>query len=192
MQWEWAYLTTIITIHTPLYCHHHNTHLTHTSPPPIPHPPTPTGTVAGGIEPDKALGAYGCFTRAHPSTMEQGLRMLIGAAVKEGATRVCCEFVCVCVCVSTTSITPSLPPPSPFPIRRACMSPLSFPYVPHWALCFAPCCVSHVRVNGGRVRPMGLLVTVMHVVIVYLLIGRSSGGGGPGCVGHVGGARGCR
>jgi tRNA (guanine26-N2/guanine27-N2)-dimethyltransferase len=35
----------------------------------------------------RALAAYGAYTRAHPFSNEQGLRMLIGAAVREAATR---------------------------------------------------------------------------------------------------------
>lgn len=44
-----------------------------------------SGTVAAGLLPDKALAEYGCYTRAHPAAMEQGLRMLLGGAVRAGA-----------------------------------------------------------------------------------------------------------
>jgi tRNA (guanine26-N2/guanine27-N2)-dimethyltransferase len=45
------------------------------------------GFSAGGKRPARALAAYGAFTRAHPFCNEQGLRMLIGVAVREAATR---------------------------------------------------------------------------------------------------------
>lgn len=45
------------------------------------------GMSAGGKRPQRSLAAYGCYLRALPSANEQGLRMLIGAAVREGAAR---------------------------------------------------------------------------------------------------------
>ena len=45
------------------------------------------GFCSSGKRPERALAAYGAHTSAVPSVNEQGLRMLIGAAVKEAATR---------------------------------------------------------------------------------------------------------
>jgi hypothetical protein len=45
------------------------------------------GMSAAGKRPSRALAAYGCYPRCLPSANEQGLRMLIGAAVREGAAR---------------------------------------------------------------------------------------------------------
>ena len=45
------------------------------------------GFSSSGKRPQRALAAYGAYTRAHPSANEQGLRMLIGAAVREAAAR---------------------------------------------------------------------------------------------------------
>jgi hypothetical protein len=45
------------------------------------------GMSAAGKRPTRALAAYGCYSRCLPSANEQGLRMLIGAAVREGAAR---------------------------------------------------------------------------------------------------------
>lgn len=42
---------------------------------------------AAGKRPQRSLAAYGSYLRALPHANEQGLRMLIGAAVKEGAAR---------------------------------------------------------------------------------------------------------
>lgn len=58
-----------------------------------------SGTVAAGLLPEKALAEYGCYARAHPSAMEQGLRMLLGAAVSQGALQVLlCETPTQVVC----------------------------------------------------------------------------------------------
>ncbi|GAX75602.1 hypothetical protein CEUSTIGMA_g3046.t1 [Chlamydomonas eustigma] len=45
------------------------------------------GFCSGGHRPERSLAAYGAYLRAMPFSNEQGLRMLIGAAVKEGASR---------------------------------------------------------------------------------------------------------
>ena len=45
------------------------------------------GFSSSGKRSDRALAAYGTYTRAHPFCNEQGLRMLIGAAVREAAVR---------------------------------------------------------------------------------------------------------
>lgn len=45
------------------------------------------GFCSGGKRPQRSLAAYGSYLRALPHANEQGLRMLIGAAVKEGAAR---------------------------------------------------------------------------------------------------------
>lgn len=45
------------------------------------------GFSSSGKRPQRALAAYGAFTRAHPSANEQGLRMLLGAVVREAAAR---------------------------------------------------------------------------------------------------------
>lgn len=45
------------------------------------------GFSGSGKRPTRALASYGAYTRAHPFCGEQGLRMLIGAVVREGATR---------------------------------------------------------------------------------------------------------
>jgi tRNA (guanine26-N2/guanine27-N2)-dimethyltransferase len=45
------------------------------------------GFSSSGKGPLHALATYGAYTRAHPSANEQGLRILIGAAVREAAKR---------------------------------------------------------------------------------------------------------
>eukprot|EP00877_Chromochloris_zofingiensis_P010695 jgi/Chrzof1/587/Cz01g21110.t1 len=45
------------------------------------------GFSSSGKRPERALAAYGSYLRALPCANEQGLRMLIGAAVKEAAAR---------------------------------------------------------------------------------------------------------
>ncbi|KAG2499128.1 hypothetical protein HYH03_002711 [Edaphochlamys debaryana] len=45
------------------------------------------GFTSSGKRPERALAAYGCYPRATPWANEQGLRMLIGAAVREAAAR---------------------------------------------------------------------------------------------------------
>ena len=45
------------------------------------------GFSSSGKRPTRALAAYGAFTRVHPSCGEQGLRMLIGAVLREAAVR---------------------------------------------------------------------------------------------------------
>eukprot|EP00898_Chlorokybus_atmophyticus_P003948 jgi/Chlat1/4554/Chrsp29S04458 len=45
------------------------------------------GFSAGGHHPERALAMYGCYARATPAANEQGLRMLLGAAVREAALR---------------------------------------------------------------------------------------------------------
>lgn len=47
----------------------------------------PTPTCAAGKRPQRSLVAYGSYLRSLPSANEQGLRMLIGVAVREGAAR---------------------------------------------------------------------------------------------------------
>lgn len=46
-----------------------------------------TSVLSGGRRPERALAAYGSYTRALPYSNEQGLRMVIGAAVREAAAR---------------------------------------------------------------------------------------------------------
>lgn len=43
--------------------------------------------MCAGKRPQRSLAAYGAYLRSIPSANEQGLRMLIGAAVREGAAR---------------------------------------------------------------------------------------------------------
>ncbi|KAL6762976.1 S-adenosyl-L-methionine-dependent methyltransferase [Haematococcus lacustris] len=45
------------------------------------------GFSSAGLRPTHSLAAYGAYLRALPCANEQGLRMLIGAAVREGASR---------------------------------------------------------------------------------------------------------
>jgi len=45
------------------------------------------GFCSAGHRPERSLAAYGAYIRAMPFSNEQGLRMLIGAAVKEAAAR---------------------------------------------------------------------------------------------------------
>ncbi|MEO1622987.1 MAG: tRNA (guanine-N1)-methyltransferase, partial [Cyanobacteria bacterium J06632_3] len=45
------------------------------------------GRATSGHAPNKSLQTYGAYARAHPAIHEQGLRLLIGAAVQQAATR---------------------------------------------------------------------------------------------------------
>lgn len=48
------------------------------------------GFTSAGKKPERGLAAYGAYPRALPWSNEQGLRMLIGAAVREAASRGVC------------------------------------------------------------------------------------------------------
>lgn len=48
------------------------------------------GFSSGGLNPTRSLAAYGAYLRSLPFSNEQGLRMLIGAAVKEAAAKGVC------------------------------------------------------------------------------------------------------
>ncbi len=45
------------------------------------------GRATSGRAPDSSLQTYGAYARAHPAVHEQGLRLLIGAAVQQAAAR---------------------------------------------------------------------------------------------------------
>ncbi|KAI8462443.1 MAG: S-adenosyl-L-methionine-dependent methyltransferase [Monoraphidium minutum] len=45
------------------------------------------GISSGGKRPERSLAAYGAYLRSLPFSNEQGLRMLVGAAVREAAAR---------------------------------------------------------------------------------------------------------
>ncbi|MEL6602172.1 MAG: tRNA (guanine-N1)-methyltransferase [Cyanobacteria bacterium J06614_10] len=45
------------------------------------------GRTTSGHAPDNSLQVYGAYARAHPAVHEQGLRLLIGAAVQQAAAR---------------------------------------------------------------------------------------------------------
>lgn len=47
------------------------------------------GFSSSGKRPMRALASYGAFTQPHPSCNEQGLRMLIGGALREALVRGC-------------------------------------------------------------------------------------------------------
>ena len=45
------------------------------------------GRTTGGRNPDKSLQIYGAYARSHPAIHEQGLRLLIGGALQQAATK---------------------------------------------------------------------------------------------------------
>eukprot|EP00798_Chlamydomonas_sp_ICE-L_P014038 gene14038-19975_t len=45
------------------------------------------GSISGGKKPTRGLAAYGAYMRSLPYSNEMGLRMLIGVAVREAASK---------------------------------------------------------------------------------------------------------